>query len=98
MTKRFAIGFGVGLLIFVTINLLAAHLASDCGLLAVFGRSSCFDGIVRFGWPLIFYQDGGFAYNHLFNGLYFLVNNGVGLAFAVLFGWLFSTGEKPLPK
>jgi hypothetical protein len=38
MTKRFAIGFGIGLMIFFIINLLAAHLASDCGLLAVFGR------------------------------------------------------------
>jgi len=33
MTKRFALGFGIGLLIFIAINLLSTHLASDCGLL-----------------------------------------------------------------
>jgi hypothetical protein len=40
MTKRFTIGFGIGLLIFVALNLLSAHLRSDCGLLAVFGRDA----------------------------------------------------------
>jgi hypothetical protein len=40
MKKRFAMGFSIGLFIFIMINLLAAHLASDCGLLTVFGRDS----------------------------------------------------------
>jgi hypothetical protein len=52
MTKRFAIGFCIGLLIFLTI---AAHLTSDCGLLAGFGRNACADDIARAGWPLQFY-------------------------------------------
>jgi hypothetical protein len=38
--KTFAIGFGIGLLIFIAISLISAHLSSDCGLLAVFGRDS----------------------------------------------------------
>ncbi|HEX9386018.1 MAG TPA: hypothetical protein VF918_06830 [Anaerolineales bacterium] len=40
MPKRFAIGFSIGLLIFLTVNLLSAHLASDCGLLALIGRDA----------------------------------------------------------
>jgi hypothetical protein len=40
MKKRFAIGCSIGLFVFIIINLLTAHLASDRGLLAVFGRDS----------------------------------------------------------
>lgn len=40
MNKRFTMGFSIGLFIFIMINLLAAHLASDCSLLAVFGHDS----------------------------------------------------------
>jgi len=107
MTKRFVIGFGIGLLIFITINLISAHLSSDCGLPAVFGRASpwhrppgqvCADDIVRAGWPLQFYEDGGFAYRHNFNSFFLLINLGVGLAFASLSGWFFSHNKKTLPK
>jgi hypothetical protein len=40
MTRRSAIGFTIGLLAFILFNLFSAHLASDCGLLAVFERDS----------------------------------------------------------
>ena len=98
MTKRFAIGFAIGLLIFLTINLLAAHLASDCGLLAVFGRDLCADDIARAGWPLQFYEDGGFAYRHNFNPFFLLINLGIGLVVGFLAGWFFSRTQKPLLK
>lgn len=98
MNKKFAIGFFIGLLIFSGVNLLAAHLSSDCGLLAVFGRDACADDIVRLGWPLVFYRDGGFAYNHIFNSIYFLINTGTGLAFAALVGGVFLRCKKTLSK
>lgn len=98
MTKRFALGFGIGLLIFIAINLLSTHLASDCGLLAVFGRDSCADDIARAGWPLQFYEEGGFAYRHNFNLLFLLVNIAVGVAFSILPGWIYSRSKGPLPK
>jgi hypothetical protein len=98
MTKRFAIGFGVGLLIFLTINLLAAHLASDCGLLAVFGRDVCADDIARAGWPLQFYEEGGFAYHRDVNLLFLLINLCIGVAFALLSGWLFLLNKKTISK
>jgi len=76
-------------LIFLAINLLAAHLASDCGLPAVFGRDGCADDIARAGWPMQFYEEGGFAYHRDVNFLFLLINVGIGAAFALLTGWLF---------
>ena len=70
-------------MIFLLINLLAAHLASDCGLPAVFGRDACADDIARAGWPLTFYEEGGFAYRQNFDSVSLLINLGTGLVVAV---------------
>ena len=98
MTKRFAIGFCIGLLIFLIINLLAAHLASDCGLFAVFGRDPCADDIARAGWPLQFYEEGGFAYRSNFNLPFLLINMAIGVVFSIFLGWIHSNSKKPLLK
>jgi hypothetical protein len=98
MKTRFMIGFGIGLLIFIAINLLAAHLRSDCGLLAVFGRDMCADDIARAGWPLQFYEEGGFAYRHNFNALFLVVNLGIGIVLAVFAGLLMAGNKKTLSK
>ena len=98
MTKRFAIGFDIGLFLFITINLISAHLSSDCGLPTVFGRDSCTDDITRAGWPLLFYEDGGFAYQHSFNSVQLLLDLGVGIIFSLAFGWLFSRNKKLFPN
>jgi len=98
MNKPFAIGFGIGLFIFIVINLLAAHLASDCGLLTLFGYNSCADDIVRAGWPLQFYEVGGFAFHRNFNILFLLINSTIGVVFAVIFGWTLSHRKRPLPN
>lgn len=98
MTRRFAIGFITGLFIVLVINLTSAHLSSDCGLPAVFGRDSCADDIARAGWPLRFYEQGGFVFHLKFNPLFFIVNLWIGTAFAIVFGWLFSRKKKHLPK
>jgi len=98
MTKRFTIGFGIGFLIFIAINMLSAHLRSDCGLLAVFGRDMCADDIARAGWPFQFYEDGGFAYRHNFNALFLVVNLAVGIVLAAFTGLLITRIEKTLSK
>jgi hypothetical protein len=107
MLKHFILGFCAGLLVFLAINLVSAHLASDCGLLAIFGRASpwhrpagqvCADDIARAGWPLQFYEDGGFAYHHSFNLFFLFINIGVGMIFGAMSGSLFSRRGKPLPK
>ena len=93
MRKRFVIGFAIGLFSFIALNLLAAHLASDCGLPAVFGRDACADDIARAGWPLRFYEDGGFTYHDVFNSLFLVLDIGIGLAVAFLSGWLYSRSK-----
>jgi hypothetical protein len=98
MSRRFLFGFIGGLLIFVAINLLAAHLVSDCGLPAVFGRDACADDIARAGWPLQFYEEGGFAFRSNFNVIFLWMNILIGFVFSGLTGWLASRLKKPLSK
>jgi hypothetical protein len=98
MNKKFAIGFLVGLLIFIGINLIAAHLASDCGLPAVFGRDACADDIARMGWPLQFYEEGGFAYRSNFNPPFLLMDTAIGIGLATLWGWIYTRRKKTLSK
>jgi hypothetical protein len=98
MSKHFAIGFVLGLLFFVAINLLSAHLGSDCGLPAVFGRDACADDIARAGWPLQFYEEGGFAYRSNFNRFSLLLNIVIGMGLAILAGWWNQRRKTPLSK
>ena len=86
MTKRFTIGFTLGILLFLIINLTSAHLASDCGLMAVFGRDSCADDIARAGWPLRFYEQGGLDYHKSFQVGTVILDLLIGLAGTI--GWL----------
>ncbi len=94
MNKDFVVGFVSGLLLFIVVNILVAQLASDCGIVPV----TCADAIVRFGWPLQFYESGGFMYQQNFNSLYLLIDIGIGIGLATLGGWLFSHRKKPLPN
>lgn len=98
MTKRFTIGFVVGLLAIIGINLLAAHLASDCGLLAVFGQDACADDIVRAGWPLQFYEEGGFAYRSEFNAASLIINVFTAVGVSLVTGWLYARQKNAPPK
>ena len=88
MKHAFLKGFLIGLLIFLIPNLLAVHLLSDCGLPAIFGSSGCADDISRAGFPLIFYEQGGFVFRQIFNLPYFLLDIFIGLDFAVLSGFI----------
>ena len=93
MTKRFIIGFGIGLFIFIAINLLSAHFTSDCGLLAVFERDACADDIARAGWPIAFYERGGFDYRFRFEPPILFIDLAMGVAFASGLGWLMTRKE-----
>jgi hypothetical protein len=88
MKRAFLNGFLIGLLIFIVANLLAAQLLSDCGLPAVFGLSRCADDISRAGFPLVFMEEGGFAYRQVFNPTYFFLDIFIGLDFAVTCGFI----------
>jgi len=81
-------GFLTGLFIFILVNILAAHLLSDCGLPAVLGADSCADDIARAGFPLVFFEQGGFAFRSIFNLPYLLLDIFIGLDLAVMCGFV----------
>ena len=87
-TRAFLNGFLIGLLIFLIANLLAAHLLSDCGLPALLGMDSCADDISRAGFPIIFFEEGGFDFRRLFNLPYLLIDLFIGLDFAITSGFI----------
>ena len=86
-SRAFLIGSLIGLLIFLLANLLAAHLLSDCGLPSVFGLDYCSDDIARAGFPLVFFEEGGFAFRSFFNVPYLLFDIFIGTDLAVLAGF-----------
>ena len=94
MTQRHIFGFAIGFLLFIAINLLSAHLRSDCGLLAVFERDVCADDIARAGWPFVFYERGGFDYRFEFNLPILLIDFTIGIIFASVLGWLMARRQK----
>jgi ABC-type thiamin/hydroxymethylpyrimidine transport system permease subunit len=92
--RTFLKGFFIGLFIVVFVNLLAAHLLSDCGLPALLGADFCADDIARAGFPLVFFEQGGFAYQSGFNLPYLLIDSLTNFIFAVLCGFITSWVSK----
>jgi ABC-type antimicrobial peptide transport system permease subunit len=93
-SRPFLNGFLIGLLAFLLANLLAAHLRSDCGLPAVLGMDFCADDIARAGFPLVFFEEGGFAFHSIFNLSFFLIDLFIGLGMAFVVGWVASRRSK----
>ena len=85
--RNFAIGAVAGLLIFLAANLVAAQLLSDCGVLGVLGMAGCADAISRVGFPLVFSEDGGFAYRHIFSTSALATDIAVGVVVSLAAGW-----------
>ncbi len=92
MTKRrtFLKGFLIGLSIFILVNILAAHLFSDCGLPALLGFSACADDISRAGFPFVFFEQGGFAYHVTFDLPFLILDLIIGTGVAVFMGIFFN--------
>ena len=90
MNKKFVPGFVIGVCLFILINGIFAHLSSDCGLPAVFRLDSCADDISRAGWPLFFYEEGGFAYRHEFILPNLILDLVMGVLLASGLGWWFA--------
>lgn len=93
-TRTFLNGFLIGLFIFIVVNALAAHLLSDCGLPAVLGVAYCSDAVARAGFPLVFFEQGGYAYRSGFNLPFLLLDLFIGIGFAVVYGFIASRREK----
>lgn len=51
------------------------------------GTDSCADDITRAGFPLIFFEEGGFAFRSIFNLPFLLLDIFIGLDFAVICGF-----------
>ncbi len=98
MKRPFLKGFLIGLLIFIFANLLVAHLRSDCGLGAVFGLARCSDDIVRAGFPLTFYEEGGFAYRYMLDPVRIYTDVIIGLVFSFCVGFYWNWREKRKAK
>ena len=84
--RPFLIGFMLTLLLFLTANVLAAHFMSDCGLPAFFHLSGCADDIRRAGFPLQFYEEGGFAFHSNFDQEALAFDIVIGLAVSIAGG------------
>ena len=92
--RRFWAGFLIGLVLFLAVNLLAAHLLSDCGLPSVFGADACSDDIARAGFPVVFYEKGGFAEHSLLDKGSLGLDLLVGITFSTILGF-FINRRKP---
>lgn len=95
--RRASVGFLLGLLLFVALNALVAHWRSDCGLLALLKlrRTHCFDDISRAGFPLQFYERGGYAYRLIFDPVAMMIDISSGLAFGVVGALIVNRLQKP---
>lgn len=94
MRRTFLNGFLIGLSIFILLNILAAHLLSDCGLPALLGLSACADDISRAGFPFVFFEQGGFAYRSIFNFPIFILDLVIGFGVAGITGFYMGRNKK----
>ena len=101
--RWFITGFAATLLVFLLINIVVAHLRSDCGIWAVIGLwlprwSPCNDDIVRVGFPFLVLEQGGFAYRSIFDPLAVLLNSAIAVGASLLVGGVllifFSSGRR----
>lgn len=93
MNQKFFIGFGLAVLGVVTLNLLAAHVQSDCGIRAVIGlwipsMRFCSDDIVRVGFPFRVIEEGGVAFRSMFDSSALTADIVVALAASLAVGWI----------
>lgn len=85
-TRAFWLYFAIALGTFIALNVLVAHMRSDCGLPGLLGIAGCSDDISRFGFPLPVGESGGFAYREVFDLPALLADILIGLAAAVFAG------------
>src|SRR5258706_3740725 len=92
--RPFFLGFTLTLFLFLTVNVISAHLRSDCGLPAFFNLAGCADDIRRSGFPLQFFEEGGFSYRSNFDPLAFGLAMASGMMLSVVCGLVTSRVSK----
>ena len=93
-SRTFRNGILIGLLSIFLINILAAHLLSDCGLPALLGVDFCADDIARAGFPLVFFEQGGFIPHSSFNLPNLFLDLFIGIVFSISCGFIARWFEK----
>ena len=89
--RDFMLGFIVGLGLFFVANLIAVHVNSTGGLLeglAIVDRWS--DDIRRMGFPLQFFEEGGFSYRRNVSGIALVLDIVIAVACAAVIGFAWS--------
>jgi hypothetical protein len=84
--RTFAFAFVCTLGLFIGINLVAAHVQSDCAIAGVLGVPFCNDDIRRLGFPLLVWEEGGFAYRNIFDVTALILDIGIGLSACTIMG------------
>ena len=92
--KRFSLGFGVTLLIFVSINWISYYVRSTSfdvfritgNLITLLSPSSIMDGLERIGFPFCFWEAGGYAGGYHFNPLAFFADLAISITVSGMFG------------
>ncbi|MFN8459523.1 MAG: hypothetical protein U0401_33560 [Anaerolineae bacterium] len=85
--RMFLGGFLGTLLLCAGLNVLAAHLNSDCGIQAILGWAHCADDISRAGFPWQFWEEGGLAYHSAFYPETLLADVGLAIVAGLGLGW-----------
>ena len=65
--RSFVIGFAITLFLCIGATIVIAHFQSDCGIIGVLGLAGCSDDTNRVGFPLVIWEEDGFAYHESFN-------------------------------
>lgn len=78
---------------FSAVNLMAAHVQSDCGIRAVIGLwipsfKYCADDIVRVGFPFRVIEEGGVAFRSMFDSSALTADMVIVLAASLAVGWI----------
>lgn len=94
ISRRFLVGAGATLALFLALTVVSAHLSSDCGIVAVLGAlhimpSYCSDDIVRIGFPLVVLEEGGFAYRSYVSTGALAADVALAIGGSLLGGWLY---------
>ena len=86
--RGFTSGFILGLGLFLVANLISVHVNSDCGLLEGLGIVDRWqDDIRRMGFPLQFFEEGGFSYRRNVSPLALLLDIVIAVACATVIGF-----------
>lgn len=88
LSRNSALGFFGYLIIFAAVNIIAAHVQSDCGILGVLGLAGCADDIRRAGFPFLVWENGGLIGRMYFSSAALLADVFIALGLSLAAGFV----------